>query len=418
MADRGPLERLWPEIQQQIFIQLGSFNSLHALIAASPRMYQVFRLNKKMIMSTVTRRQFDSTAIQAALAIEKLYQIQDPPFSEDTVLTFFDVDLRELEDTHNSILPLPVSIKLGKLDGVVRFFTEDYAQNTLPILVQLKESKKPIIKTEYKRNCHFPKSELSRSETNRLRRAFCRFETYRQLFSRFSSDFNDDVRQCCYEKPLTAYRQAELFFQNKPAYQAAEIACIRDYLHRRLRGVFDQVEDEIVQEVQAGCPNPKNKNEGLDWDWNNGGRHQYLEDDMDYFGYSGQYMQSYHIEYLLMLGLPYVRRILESTGDERRNLLRCSESGCLGYIQKDFITAALGLDPLTGNNEQYGWFDRNVDSCLDENSKADLPRGWLWAHTKDYYHGLVDVDAKGLRDWGYVFWDAERLHNAGVLDLE
>ena len=222
-------------------------------------------------MSTVTRRQFNSTAIRAALAIEKLYQIQDPPFSEDTVLRFFDFDLHELEDNPNSILPLPVSTKLEKLDGVVRFLVEDYAQNTLPILLQLRAMETPEIQTEYKRNPHSPKPELSRSETNRLRLALCRFETYRQLFSRFSSDFIDHVRQCCNEKPLTAYRQAKFFFQNKPAYQAAEIACIRDYLHRRLRGVFDQVEDEIVQEVQAGCPNPRDKHEGLDWDLINGG---------------------------------------------------------------------------------------------------------------------------------------------------
>ena len=139
---------------------------------------------------------------------------------------------------------------------------------------------------------------------------------------------------------------------------------------------------------------------------------------MDCFGYSGKCMQSFHIEYLLMLGLPYIRSILESTGDERRNLLLCTKSRCLAYIQIPFITAALGLDSLNVHNELYGWFDRNIDSCLDKNSKADLPRGWLWAHTEDYYPGLVDADAKGFRDWGHVFWDAGRLQNAGVLDLE
>lgn len=418
MTGQSALEGLWPEIQQQILAHLDSFYTLRTLIAASPRLYHVFQLNRKTILSTVTRRQFDSTTVRDILAIENLHDLRGPPFSEDTMLRFFDYDLHKLDGSPNTTLPLLVSTKLRKLDGVVRFFIEDYAHNTLPVLVQLKGSQKPTIKTEYKRDRHFQEPELSKSETNRLRRAFCQFETYRQLFGLSWSDLNHDVRQCDYEQPLTAYRQAELFFQHKPAYQAAEIACIRDYLHRRLRGVFDQVEDEIIQEVQAGCPNPKDKYEGLDWDWNNGGRFQYLEDDDDYFGYNGKYMQSFHIEYLLMLGLPYIRKILESTGDERRNLLVCNESGRFAYTRMDFITKALGLNPLHTTNKQYGWFDRDIDSCLDENSKMDLPRGWVWAHPKCYYHGLVDVDAKGFRDWGYVFWDAERLQDAGVLDLE
>ena len=62
-----------------------------------------------------------------------------------------------------------------------------------------------------------------------------------------------------------------------------------------------------------------------------------------------------------MLGLPYIRRILESTGDERRNLLLCDESCCVAYNRPDFITKALGLDPLTRNCEEYRWSDRNID---------------------------------------------------------
>ena len=42
-----------------------------------------------------------------------------------------------------------------------------------------------------------------------------------------------------------------------PAYQAAEIGSVSNYRHRRLRGMSDQVEDEIMQALQAGCSNPK-----------------------------------------------------------------------------------------------------------------------------------------------------------------
>lgn len=416
MSGHSALELLLPEVQQQILLRL-DFVDLQALIHASPRMYQVFRLNKRTILSTVTRQRFDPATTRAAQAIERLYSIEQPPFSRDTLLRMFST-LDELDDSLDIVLPLPVSTTLGRLDGTIRFFADDYTRNTFPILGQLGQSGFVTIETEYEQNPHGPRSDISRSESNRLHRAFSQFETYRQFFSQCSSDFNHGPRQCFGEPSLTVYEQAKMFCQDMPAYQAAEIACVRDYLYRRLRGVHDQVEDEVVQKLQAGCPDPRDKYEGLDWDWDNGGRHQYLADDEHIFGYSGKYMQNSHIEYLLSLGLPYIRRILESTGDKRQDLLLHTESRCYAHHQTNFITAALGLGPLDSNDDQYGWYERDIDSCLDENGKLDLPPGWLWAHTGDYYHGLVDVTAKGLRDWGYVFWDLERLQKTGILDLE
>lgn len=419
MSGHSPLEQLLPEVQRHILLQTDSFVTLHALILASPRIFQVFLQNKKATLSAVARRQFDSTAIEAALAVEELHQLEPPPFSRNTVLRFFDLNSDKLYGSHDSVLPLPVSNKLGKLDRTVLFFIEDYSQNTLPILAQLGKSKPRNIKTEYKHNRQAPKLELSRGESKRLRRAFCRFETYRQLFSRCSADLNHDLRQCPFEPSLTVYEQAEMFFQNTPAYLAAEVACVRDYLHRRLRGVLDRVENEIVQEAQAGCPHPKDQNEAYDWLWDNGKPYQFLGDDMHYLGYNGKDRQSLLIEHLLSLGLPYIRRILESAGGERQGLLFLRDFRCYAQDERDFITAALGLDPLGSiGQERYERLDMGIDCCLDESSKLDLPPGWLWAHARDYYHGLVDVDAKGLRDWGYVFWDRERLQKAGILDLE
>ncbi|KAL8678447.1 MAG: hypothetical protein Q9224_007115, partial [Gallowayella concinna] len=47
---------------------------------------------------------------------------------------------------------------------------------------------------------------------------------------------------------------------------------------------------------------------------------------------------------------------------------------------------------------------------------AGLTQGLLWANEnkvpKDYARGRL----KGLRDWGYVFWDSWRLKASGVLD--
>ncbi len=418
MTSQNALELLLPELQRRILLQLESFDTLHALILASPRLYQVFRLNRKVVLSELARQRFGPAAIEAGLAIERLCQIEDPPFSRDTLLQFFEPSFDKLDSSHDSVLPLPVSTKLGKLDETLRFFIDDYARNTLPILTQLKNLDRRNTKADYNQVLSTSRLGISKSELYRLRRAFCRFEVYRQLFSRCTSNLDHKLRQCSYEPSLTAYEQAETFFQDMPAYQATEIACIRDYLHRRLRGVFDEVEDEIVQRLQKGCPNPRDQHEALNWDWYNGARHQYLADDEHYFGYSGKYKQSYHIEYLLSLGLPYIRKILESAGDERQELLlRDDDYRCNAYLEYDFITAALGLDIMESRADIYGR-DRNLHSCLDEVSREDVPPGWIWAHSEQFYSGIVDCYDKGLRDWGYVFWDLTRLRETGVIDLQ
>ena len=419
MTSQSALELLLPELQRRILSQTDSFESLYSLIRASPRLYQVFRLNKQITLSNLACRQFDPATIRAALGIEKLRQIEHPPFSRDTVLQFFNLEYDEPTDFPQPILPLPVSTNLRKLDGTIRFLTNDYVQNTLPIVTQLSSSEHPAIRTEYKRDCGVPRPTISRSESFRLRRAFCRFETYRQLFSRCSLDINHDLQRCPSDPSLTVFEQAEKFFQHMPAHQAAEVACVRDYLHRRLRGVFDQVEDEVVQELQEECPNPMDRRQALEWAYyDTGGRLQDVAEDMHYFGYLGKIDQRHHIEHLTSLGLPYVRRLLESSGDERRNLLLRTGAGCYKQEDRDFVSAALGVDSFSGQRKMYRWRGRNIKSCLDERTKLDLPPGWLWAHKDNDYHSVVDLYAKGLRDWGYVFWDLERLQTAGVLDLE
>lgn len=65
MTSQNPLELLSPELQRRILSLLDSFESLYAIIRASPRLHQVFRLNQKTILSTVTFRQFDPERVRS-----------------------------------------------------------------------------------------------------------------------------------------------------------------------------------------------------------------------------------------------------------------------------------------------------------------------------------------------------------------
>ena len=313
-----------------------------------------------------------------------------------------------------------MSIALCKFDKTIQFFINDYTKNTLPILTQLKSSKISSIRTHYGTGDHdTPDSYLSKLELDGLRRAFCRFETYRQLFARCSSELDHKVRYCHRDSPLSMFEQGQMFFKNTPAYQVAEIACVRDYLSRRLRGVFDQVEDETVHALQAEYPNPEDQKHAIDWDTESGGRYAYFQkDDYHLFAYGGKYNQKHHIEHLLSLGLPYIQRLLKATGEDRKDLLLRDNILCDAQHERRFLTAALGLDSFTPLRERYGRFRRDLNSCLDQKFQFETPPGWLWAHADGRYAGLVDSASKGLRDWGYVFWDLDRLRNTGVLDRE
>ena len=419
MTDGSRLELLLPELQLQILSHLDSFHTLRALVLASPRLYQVYQSNKQVLLSSIARRVSHIGAICHALAIERLKQLEQPPFSRSSVLSVLE-SFPDPKDQAGTVLPLTTSIHLCKLYVTVQFFVDDYARNTLPILSQLRNSKDASIEPQYGANTDNP-PHLSTTELSRLQRAFCRFETYRQLFARCSSTLNHETYPypCTSDPPFTVFEQGQLFFGGSPLYRIAEIACVRDYLYRRLFGIFDQVENEVVQSLQSQIPFPGDNHPAKDWKKSVGERYGYFEED-HIFTYAEKYNQGDYIEHLLSLGLPYIKKILGAAGEERKDLLLRSNIryNYPDHIENCFLTGALGLNSLIPGKELYGWGERARSPDLEQEDQLDIPPGWRWAHVDRYYTGLVDLASEGLRDWGYVFWDLDRLQSTGVLDLE
>ena len=416
MASQSALEQLCPELQIQILSYSDSFATLYDFIRASPRLYQIFRSNKEYTLSSVARRQCHYFAIYGALMIDRLTLLQKPPFSRETLLKCFEDDSHLQNQAFTAVLPLSVSIRLCRLDTTVRFFIEDYCLNTLPILTRINDPAHLIIQTHYTQEENETPLHLSESELSRLRRAFYRFEIYRQLFARCSSD--QETHPMHTSRSLTVLEQGQLFFQTTPLYQVAELACVRDYLYRRIRGIFNLAEDVAVDALQAECPNPKTLQEAEDWDSATGrGYGVFYDDACLLFSILGKPDQHYYIEHLLSLGLPHIRTVIQAIGHERESLLLRKGVDCYAQYETEFLTAALGLEYfLPPYAEIFGRSRRKRDWCLSELDRRQAPSGWLWAHTNGEYCGLVDRSWKGLRDWGYVFWDLERLQQAGILD--
>lgn len=286
MANMSALELLVPELQLQILFNAATPDDLHALIHASPRLYQVYLLNKDTLLSAVARRQFHPAVLSDALFIVAISQFRRP-LSRDTAIELCNIYPSELDD--GSTFPITISVSLCELARNLKFFIQDYARNTLPIMEGLGQSLEIDVLSEYMPEDPVPYSILSDSETGRLQRAFCRFEIYRHLFARCSPELGHDPRTCLDVPSLLPTEQTSLFLEKFPDFQITEVNCIRDYLYRRLRGFCSRLEDQAVDTLSPEAfVFDHGDRESAEW-----------ESGLYLFTNSGKYYQKDHLEHLM-----------------------------------------------------------------------------------------------------------------------
>ena len=409
------LEVLPPELQQRIMLHLENLDTLHSLIHASPRLYQVFLLTRESILSTITLSQFHPAVQSEAMAVARLAHLQhqlphDRQSQRDMAIKFCNTFPTQIHSWCESNDKGPVSIQLCKLEKVVRFFILDYARNCLPILDQLGQSQDLDILSEYPPFKDVSQLQLSSTEIGRLQRSFCRIELYRHLFSRCFHDIPDGIHKCLEKPSLKAAEQAIYFLQDLPVFQITEIACIRDYFFRRLRGIWDELENEAVRTLPLKEMTFRRSNVADRW-----------RSPFYLFTTQAKIYQLNHIEHLMSLGLPYIRRIMESTGYDQRDLfLHYIDASVLDHVETQFLTEALYL---LGHNPSFRDYDpslvkKEFTPACDEDGYSELPQGWLWGQYHLEPYRLWNKEHKGLRDWGYVFWDYDRLRDSGILRRE
>ncbi|CAD6567892.1 MAG: hypothetical protein ASARMPRED_001179 [Alectoria sarmentosa] len=409
MAKTSALESLAPELQLQILVNADTPDDLHALIQASSRLYQVYLLNKEAVLSGVACRQFHPAVISDALFFAKISQLEQP-LPRDTVIELCKSYPGERHE--ETTIPIPMSVALCKLASNVRFFIEDYARNTLPIMEGLGRSLDLDVLTEYGPET-FVYSKPSETEIGRLQRAFCRFEIYRHLFARCSSVLDHDLQGCSMDPSLTPAKQASLFLEKFPDFQVEEITCIRDYIFRRLRGICSRLEDKAVDTLPPETLIFDHYDDVERAEWASG---------VWLFTSSGKAYQNDHLEHLMSLGLSYLRRIFESTGEEHQDLfIRFIYPGLIRHLEKRFITTAieaLGRNPARGDTPLLAKTDPPFQYEVRTDVELDIPDAWQWAHPRAPPLMLNEGAYKGLRDWGYVFWDLDRLRESGILERD
>ena len=335
-------------------------DTVHAFIRVSPCIYESFRTGKDYILSRLARGLFHPCALLDALGVARLAELVQPLPCE-TAIALMRIPLHDRQRQLFRNTSLSRSIALCKFFKLISFFIDDYAKNSLPILVRQGKGQVFDIETEYNATqLDASTYNLSVSEIARLQRAFCRFELYVQLF-----------RVCCGAEETCKWstsdwvpveHQVEGFLSHFSATELTEIHCVRDYLHRRLRGMLDKVEDEAV-----AAPHKDYYEQESDCVSDVGSPYLFR-----YYG--GKEGQDGNIKHLMCLGLEYVQRIFTSAGNERRDLmLHGGDACCPGITPERSITEALQftkslhhhLDDGTGGDKA-----RELKSLIEDEDKS------------------------------------------------
>ncbi|KAI4266898.1 MAG: hypothetical protein L6R38_008489 [Xanthoria sp. 2 TBL-2021] len=377
------LETLTPEVQAQIMRNIGSVPAFISLLRASPRFYQVFRNRKEYLLTQLAFNQFHPGIIDDVWTLAKAFQIPQPVPTGDIGNFISKLALVDHEHQQHSI-PTSIIAPLCKIGPTIAWFAEDYRDSSLRLLTEVGTH------MEIKQDYDILHSEYSITENGRVQRALCRFETFCHLF--FVPEGNEVV--------LDYYIEARRYLLEYLADDVEEIACIRDYLVRRLWGVFEAMEERALH----GDPDSAIRKLGK------------ACQPVDWFSGSAKLKHSGYMEYIMSKGLRFIREVLESDGLKGAELVM-NHSFCREF----FISHALSDEADKSLDEisldyNAGTYDGEGDYVGDDLDA--LSQGLLWAN-----HGRIPSDwgrwpLKGLRDWGYVFWDKRRLEASGVLDME
>lgn len=383
METLSPLELLQPETQALIMCHISSATSFYALLRASPRFYQVFRSRRAHFLTRLAKQQTQAPVnAWDAIKASRLPK----PLSHADVETF--TRTFEDDDGHEApILPVEASIPMIKLGTCVAWLTADFARSTLPNLIRLGEL------TELSQERDSVSSDLSSIEKARIARAFYRFEIFRHLFPpAYHGEWSE------IEKLQPG---VDLLNQWDPD-EIEEIACIKDYVLRRLCTVFDQMEDDLVR----GDPSEPVRIAA-----------QASQDDLgspNWFGSLGSAEHNSYMENIMSLGLPFIKEILSADWTRRAKLVFSASKRAGGFLSDTMdhfnIKAAIEDEDPESRRFSPVHFHKSYHDTLDQPSL-----GWHWILLDYKTVSPGRSQTQGPRDWGYIFWDKRRMLAAGVL---
>ena len=359
------LENLAPELQEFIIGAICDAKSLYALLRASPNCYRLFSLRRNVYLTELARRQFHPDVICDAWDTVKASQLPRRPTGSD-MAGFCGTLARDMNLEIQ--YPLEMSIRLCKLSNRVDWCVQEFSKLTLSLLDKLGET------MQLDQDSKAIHATLSATETGRLQRAFCRFETNRYL------------KPHRYGQSNKAFpRRTEIYLKEFEDCEVEEIVSIRDFLALRVLRVFQDIESPPVSMWKTS--ETRFKYDGI----------QFIDD-------------------MLSLGLPFLQELFQSDRTLAAELVLKGIEHQRGFP----ISGTYWGDPSNLALEVYiTMYTNRLRSEFQGDEIGLCSMGWLWAHYKcDRSRDHRAFVLRDLRDCGYVFWDAPRLSASGILRQE
>ncbi|MCJ1434095.1 hypothetical protein MMC27_003461 [Xylographa pallens] len=347
------------ELTQLILCALPDAVTLRALILSHSSFYRAFVAGRSLITLQVLLNQIPPNLLPDAVAVLKSCRLK--PWSRELVQGF----LVYYHEGRFSTLPawtISDAIPVSALYDDIAFFMADFSTVALaahPITGIPDVSPLP----------------LTSHEKSRISQAFYRFELYCNLFR--ERRWKDDR--------FRPEEQRDMFFDKYSPWENEQLACVHDYLYRRMVAVYNEF---AAHDIEWG---EESVTYGVD----------------DWHAPENSWKQG-----ILSLGLNYLRRLVTAeTYEECYQLLAPNRHGD-HYFLNEGLVASNRLDEgdvelcnYTSEDEQ-----RWIHSPFLDDPDPGPAKAWRWAHEHLPLDCFVHLDDhRKLRERGYVMWDLERL---------
>ena len=254
VPQRASLDGVAVEIQQAILRQMPDLQTLQALISASPSYLRAYQSQRHSILSNTLLQDihpdvlFDVLAIVDALKLPRNYESNVPQlrvFIEQYKAASTSLDV--------ALMPLEPSSKetLSECHLSVHDVTKDFYDCAL--------SAHPVTRCRLNHRV-----SLSPNEVRRIHRAFYRYELFTVLFREPDFYLEEQTERHRDRDPgrvrlalerhsissLDTQDKSFLFFALFKAWEAEEIACIRDYITHRYDELFKECKSESQEMME------------------------------------------------------------------------------------------------------------------------------------------------------------------------
>ena len=223
----NPFVSLAPEIKQSIFSLLPDVPTLRSAALTCTSFYHTFFDAESILLSKVLQNQIHPDLFTDAFAVFRSSG-QGPAaytWSREnarTLLTIYDSDRFSCLNQHK--WNFQEALSLSSIHIKVQQFADEFTSSALPLLLEGISQDSRMV-------------EASLTERHRIERTFYRFELYCNLFRTREPTYRKPSRSRTTVIPVETVSprdQRDIFFARFPVWENEQLACIRDYLSRRL----------------------------------------------------------------------------------------------------------------------------------------------------------------------------------------